>query len=125
MGKRKASKPKQRYKDLLKVDLKKCEIPVQSWEELAADRQKWRKAIHEGVDLFERNRIKHAQYKRSVRKKELMAAPKEAAGSVKCEICGRMCLSLAGYRSHMRSHEETPGQVQYPLQVGLMSINNK
>ena len=120
-GKQKASKPRQRYKDILKANLKKCKIPVESWEELAADRPKWRKATREGANLFEKERIQHESYKRAVRKKELTAAPKELIGSMKCEVCGRICLSQAGFKSHMRSHEETP-QVQYPEQVGLKCI---
>ena len=119
-GKRKASKPKQRYKDTLKDNLKKCGIPTQGWEELAADGKQWRKSTHEGVILFERNRVQHALFKRSIRKRELTAAPK--AGNRECEICGRLCLSLAGYRSHMRRHEDNGKEMQYPLQVGLTCV---
>ena len=69
-----------------------------------------------------RCRIQHASYKRSIRKKELVVAPKELKGSMQCELCGRICLSLAGFKSHMRSHKETSAQVQYPEQVGLKCI---
>ena len=122
LGKRKRSKPKQRYKDTVKANLKKCDIPVENWEVLASDRSKWRKAIKDGVNQFEKCRIQHASYKRSIRKKELAVAPKELKGSMQCELCGRICLSRAGFKSHMRSHEETPAQVQYPEQVGLKCI---
>jgi hypothetical protein len=104
LGKRKRSKPKQRYKDTVKANLKKCDIPVENWEVLASDRLKWRKAIKDGVNQFERCRIQHASYKRSIRKKELAVAPKELKGSMQCELCGRICLSRAGFKSHMRSH---------------------
>ena len=119
LGMRKQSKPKQRYKDTLKANLKKCNISTEGWEELAGDRLKWRKAIKEGVDQFEKCRIQHASYKKSVRKKELVVSPMELKGSMKCELCGRICLSRAGFKSHMRSHEENPTQVKYPEQVGL------
>ena len=120
-GKRKPSKPRQRYKDVLKANLKKCKIPVESWEEMAADRPNWRKATHEGVNLFEKERIQYESYKRSVRKRELTVAPKEVKGIRKCEICGRICLSLAGLKSHMRSHEKSTVE-QYPQQVGLKCV---
>ena len=119
LGKRKQSKPKQRYKDTLKANLKKCDISAEGWEELAGDRLKWRQAIKEGVDQFEKGRIQHASYKRSVRKNELVVAPMELKASMKCELCERICLSLAGFKSHMRSHQENHTQVQYPEQVGL------
>ena len=49
LGKRKRSKPKQSYKDTVKANLKKCDIPVENWEELSRNRSKWRKAIKVGL----------------------------------------------------------------------------
>ena len=112
-GKRKASKPKQRHKDQLKSNLKKCKISVDNLEDWATNRPKWRKAVFEGVNLFEKERIQHESYKRSVRKMEQTVPTKGDENSVKCDICGRICLSLAGYKSHMRSHDEGRGQADH------------
>ena len=108
LRKLKRSKPTQRYKDTVKANLKKCDIPVENWEELASDRSKWRKAIKDGVNEFERCKIQHASYKISIWKKELAVAPKELKGSMQCELYGRIRLSQAGFKSYMRSHKETP-----------------
>ena len=119
LGKRKRSKPKQRYKDILKMNLKKAEISVNNWEHVASERPKWRKAVKNGVDQFENNRIKHASYKRSVRKREAVSAPTEIKGSKQCEICGRICLSLAGFKSHAKTHEANNIEVEYPEHASL------
>lgn len=122
LGKRKPSKPKQRYKDALKSNLKKCKIPVENWELLAADRGKWRKLVYKGVNSFENGRIQHESYKRSIRKKEQIAAPCGENISISCEICGRTCLSLAGLKSHLRSHQQNRAQMPQLQEDGLKCI---
>ena len=102
--------------------MKKCEIHVNNWEELAGQRPKWRNVVYEGVKLFENERIKHASYKRSIRKKEHVVAPKWEDKSTKCDICGRICLSLAGFKSHMRSHDMNSGEMNDTQQDGLKCI---
>ena len=87
---------------------------------MAVDRAKWRKATPNGITPFEKERIKHAAYKRAVRKKELTATPYDTK-DMKCEICGKICLSRAGFISHTRGHKDVE-KVQYPQQLGLKCV---
>ena len=48
-GKRGIGRPKLRYKDSLKANLKKCNIDTVYWENQAADRGKWRTIINTRV----------------------------------------------------------------------------
>ena len=103
IGKRKAKeRPKLRYKDLVRTHIKKFDIPVDSWEELTLDKNKWRKLIHEGAIHFEKQRSEHEELKRAVRKREDHHLIAKTAAAVTCEICGRVCLSLSGFQAHMR-----------------------
>ena len=46
-GSRKIGRPKLRYKDTIKRNLKDLDIPTDTWYQLASDRTRWRAAIHE------------------------------------------------------------------------------
>ena len=107
-------KPKLRYKDSLKGTLKKVGISADSWEHIAVeDKGKWRQLTHEKVKLFEESRVKHAVLKRNVRKRtenyqELLGSDSSYQS---CPQCDRICLSKAGLKSHLRSHELQPSHV--------------
>ena len=103
-GKRKASKPKFRYKDSLKSHLGKCNISQTDWETVAQDRKKWRKTIHLRSKAFENSRVKYASFKCSVRKGEQAPAPCSSSRHVTCDVCGKLCLSLTGVKSHLHKH---------------------
>ena len=98
-GKRKPLIPSQRYIDVLKANLEKCKIPVESWEEMDANRPMWRKVT---FFLFEKERIQHESYKRSVRR-DLTVAPKEVKGSRTCEMWENMPCSCWFQESHEKS----------------------
>ena len=51
-GKRSALKPKKRFKDTIKYYLKQSGLPVDQWENMASDRSKWRKLIHESIEAL-------------------------------------------------------------------------
>ena len=57
-GKRPSHKPKKRFKDVIKSNLKAMGLNVNDWQSSAIDRLEWRKAIYNGSQLFEINRIK-------------------------------------------------------------------
>ena len=59
---------KKRYKDTLKASLKDFNIPIESWEQAAHDRTKWRCLINKGASQFEEKRICEAERKRKERK---------------------------------------------------------
>ena len=52
-GKRLRGGQRLRYKDVLKRHIKTTHIPVNTWEPIAHDRQKWRRAMHQGKTLIE------------------------------------------------------------------------
>ena len=105
LGKRKFCKPRMRFKDSLKSSLQKCSIPITTWEESTRNRSTWRKLVFDGIKFFERIRIERASLKRSLRKGEAVVATQECINLIwKCEQCGRLCLSRAGFISHERYH---------------------
>ena len=67
-GKRSQGGQKKRYKDTLKASLKDFNIPIESWEQAAQDRTKWRCLINKGASKFEEKRICEAERKRKERK---------------------------------------------------------
>ena len=107
-GKRPASKPKKRFRDCTKDNLKQMSIDVNNWEDIALNRNEWRETIHKGVERFEAARIKHARLKRSARKMEDVNIPegKWSKADLTCPHCNRVLLSRAGYIAHIRSHKD-------------------
>ena len=99
-GKRQPGGQKKRYKDALKCNLKVCNIPPSSWTELASNRTSWRASVYSGVKDFEERRLDHLDSKRQARKDRKHSAAKTVA----CSICGRVCASEFGLRSHLRRH---------------------
>ena len=91
-GKIIALKPKNRFKDTIKYYLKQSGLSVDQWERMAPDRSKWRKLIHESIESFENSRMQYCAYKRLI----------PQSHHTNCDICGKLCLSLAGPKSHLR-----------------------
>lgn len=101
VGKRPRHKPKLRFKDCVKSSLSACNFDLDKWESLAANEPEWRKQLLFGVKSAELIRTTHEKLKRAVRKREYVEI---SDSHFVCEICSRVCLSKAGYKSHMRSH---------------------
>ena len=113
-GKRPRHKPKKRFKDCIKNNLKSFKIPVDDWETLAMNRSEWRKSVYKGAEIFEKERVAHAELKRGLRKGDV-SLPSDAI-EWKCETCSRILLSKAGYVNHKKSHERTPaGMNTHPI----------
>ena len=68
MGKRSHGGQKKRYKNTLKASLKDFNIPTESWEQTAQDREKWRGLIRRGASEYEAKRISEAEQKHAQRK---------------------------------------------------------
>ena len=98
-GSRARGRPKLRFKDICKRDLKSAGIDVQSWESVADRRGSWRAAVHQGVKKAEENRIDLMKQKRAARK--TITADQPASTHI-CAICNRDCHSGIGLHSHMR-----------------------
>ena len=100
--KRSALKAKKRFKDTIKYNLKQSGLSVDQWKEMASDRSKWWKRIHESMESFENSRMQYSAYKRLIRKGEQGPAPSPQSHHAYCNICGKLCLFLAGPKSHLR-----------------------
>ena len=101
-GKRSALKPKKSIRDTVKYYLKQSGLPVDQWEKMASDRSKWQKLIHESIESFENSRMQYSAYKCLILKGEHGPAPGPQNHHANCDICGKLCLSLAGLKSHLR-----------------------
>ena len=100
-GKRSLGRPRLRYKDTLKQNLKACSIDLNSWEVTAKERAKWRHTCHVGIKLFETNRTRQIIENRLRRKASTGTCP----GPVyTCGTCSRVCGSRIGLLSHERTH---------------------
>ena len=62
--KRSHSGQKKRYKSTLKASLIGFNITIESWEQIAQDRTKWRGLIRRGADEYEAKRTSEAEQKR-------------------------------------------------------------
>ena len=102
-GKRHTGRPKLRYKDSLKANLKKTGIEVSTWERQAAERASWRTTINKKVKNSEQTRQKSREEKRAAAK--LKPTTISTSTSVACQVCNRICASEFGLRSHMRIHK--------------------
>ncbi|XP_044163874.1 PR domain zinc finger protein 5-like [Acropora millepora] len=100
-GKRPQHKPKKRFKDCIKNNLKAFKIPVENWETLAKSRSEWRQLLKRGAEVSEKERIDRAELKRTLRKGNMSVLPDDVK-SWKCEICARILLSKAGYVNHKK-----------------------
>ena len=102
-GKRGTGRPKLRYKDSLKANLKKSKIDVASWEKQASERAKWRTTINKKVNESEQTKRKTIEEKRAAAKARPPATSSNT--TVVCQICSRVCASNFGLRSHMKVHK--------------------
>ena len=91
-----------RYKDKLKSNLSAVNIPHNTFEQVALERKEWRSMCHNGIKLFETNRINRLREAR-VRTKASANVPATLSRNPhSCTICGLVCKSLAGLKCHTR-----------------------
>ena len=104
-GKRLRGGQRLRYKDALKRHLKTTHIPVNTWEHIAHDRQKWRRAIHQGKTHIEEKLTQKYLHEHN-RRHGLLGA---SIPTVFCDDCGRGFVAQIGLNSHRRAkHKDTP-----------------
>ena len=93
-----------RYKYVLKRYLKTTHIPVNTWELTAHDRQKWRRAIHQGKTLIEEKLTQKYLHEHNHRHGLLDAS----IPTVFCDDCGRGFVAQIGLNYHRRAkHKDT------------------
>ncbi|PFX14737.1 hypothetical protein AWC38_SpisGene21085 [Stylophora pistillata] len=66
-GQRSRGGQQKRYKDVLRYNLKACNLPIETWERQAFNRPEWRTACRGGVERFEHRRIELLQETRIAR----------------------------------------------------------
>ena len=101
-GSRNLGAPKKRFKDTLKASLKAFGINPASWEQAAADRSKWRTAVHNGARRHESDRKTAAESRRQERKNNAMKP--QTPATIPCPHCNRMFQAQIGLFSHLRTH---------------------
>ena len=109
-GVRRAGGPKKRHKDHIKTVLKKFEIPPNQLELRAQNRSGWRSKCYEGAKKCEQKRNERMRLRREKRHQQQQnpsVAPVD--GGFPCTICGRVCLSRIGLRSHLGAHQRRGG----------------
>lgn len=101
-GSRKQGRPKKRYKDQLKANLKWTGLKPKELEPAADDRVTWRALTKKAASSLEDDRRRRQAAARE-RRHRAAAAPPPTTG-VSCPHCNRLCASTFGLRSHMRAH---------------------
>ena len=92
-GQRPAGRPKLRFADVCKRDMKHLQIDPNSWEIMAQDRPTWRAGIKEGSRLAGEERARNKRVEKSV----------VPSATFICSQCDRVCASRIGLFSHMRA----------------------
>ena len=100
-GHRSRGRPKPCYKDTLKKSRQKSDIDEEQWEIMATNRSEWRQATTKGTEAYENERQRRQMEKRAV----VRARSKCTEYSTECPVCGRLCASDFGLRSHTRVHK--------------------
>ena len=106
-GSRARGRPKLRYKDVIKNDMKQTGIDIGTWEEISFDRPNWRPTLARHLKTGE-EKLRETWEKRRQKMKAITDTSKAAAFT--CNNCGRTCLSRIGLHSHSRrccSQEDT------------------
>ena len=90
-----------RFKNTIKYYLKQSGLSVDQWEEMASDKSKWRKLIHASKESFKNSHMQYSAYKRVIHKGEQCPGSGAQSHHANCDICGKLCLSLADLKSHL------------------------
>ena len=92
-GSRSRGRPRLRFKDTFKGDLKSASIGIQSWKSLVESRDSWRAAVHCGTKEAKQDRTDHLMEIRATRKS---SSTNQAATAHDCRLCGKDCHSRIG-----------------------------
>ena len=108
VGKRSQGGQKKCYKDTPKVSLKNFNIPPESWEQSAQDREKWRCLIRKGADDYEAKSVCEAERKYNECKVRTKGSKSQSSFSeLTCSVCNRQFRANIGLISHQRTHQHT------------------
>lgn len=116
-GKRAPGGQKKRYKDNIKDNIRKCHIPLNTWETTVRNRPAWRKVVREGAAQYNRDLHSAAEQKRK-RKKEITSTNKVPPKPITtpahpCPHCPKVCGSRIGLFAHLKTHKDQEGGQTY------------
>ena len=103
-GKRNTGRPRKRFKDNLKCYLKTAQADPKNLERTAADRLAWRALTKEAGKAADEDRCARKEAAKARRAARALQPP-DPASAATCAICGRVCASAFGLRSHLKSHQ--------------------
>ena len=98
-GSRARGRPKLRYKDVIKNDMKQTGIDLGTWEETSSDRPRWRTTLAQHLKTGE-EKLRETWEERRQKRKAIINTSQAAVFT--CNNCGRTCLSRIGLHSHSR-----------------------
>ena len=106
-GKRRTGRPQLRYSDACKRDMKALNIDPRDWEDLAADRPKWRATLTTHLKSNEKHMSAAAEEKRAKGKESQLQTSIDCDTPHRCKTCGKACGSRIGLFSHSRRCSRT------------------
>ena len=92
--------PKLRFHDVCKGNLKSLDIDVNTQEDLATYRGRWRHELHTGLARSKDQQWQTAEGKRAHWKNHQL--PSSSNSPFTCTICGKVCQACIGLHSHSR-----------------------
>ena len=90
-----------RFKDQIKITMKKCRIDPLTLETKANDGLGWRSTCKEGLSHLENTIHEARQAKRHRRHNPTVQAQNP---ELECQLCGKVCGSRIGLHSHLNWH---------------------
>ena len=114
-GKQPQHKLRKIFKDSIKNKLKQLQLDVDTWEEFAKVRCKWRSCTREACKALEVKIMAHNKLKSDLRK----GVPTNFDANInRCEFetCARILLSKAGFVNHQKYHAQQPSGDVLPPQ---------
>ena len=104
LGHRSVGGQKKRFKDHIKLILKRCNIPFSRLETLASERATWRSTSAFGMSYFDDECDRAAALRRSRRHQHAPMLSPIPDSDHQCPLCGRQCYSRIGLLSHRQAH---------------------
>ena len=101
-SKRNQGGPMKRFKDQIKITMKKCRIDPPTLETKASNRPGWRSTCREGLSHLENTIHEARQAKRQRRHNPIPQAQNNP--ELECQLCGKVCGSRIGLHSHLSWH---------------------
>ncbi|XP_072171913.1 uncharacterized protein [Diadema setosum] len=102
-GNRNQGRPKKRYKDNLKANLKWAHLQPREFKTAAVDRYRWRALTKKAVTAFEVNCRQCLAVARE--RRHQAASTCVPPSGIPCPTCNCMCASSFGLCSHMQTHQ--------------------